>query len=287
MNGYWVRTMLVLTLFLLVVTTFAPVGLCGPDEELQRAILEGATEKVKLQLDAGAAVNGPRRNGAPLSAAAMQGRLAIVEILLDRGADINLFYNGYPPLGIALDNQRLEVADYLLQRGVAGKSIDFALALMAGQGSVEWIERLLKRGANPDGTDLEGSALGNAARNGQTWIVQRLLQAGASVNKPYQGSGILGQRSALAEAVRYPEILEMLIANGADVNYRTSERSRPPQTSVLMLAAQEGNLNSVKQLVAAGADLYAVNRTGETAAILAEKKGHTSVAEYLRKATPN
>jgi ankyrin repeat protein len=69
----------------------------------------------------------------------------------------------------------------------------------------------------------------------------------------------------------------LLLEKGADPNVRYDAVPTP-----LHLAARKGELEIVKLLVAAGADVAATTPGGAEAATAAEKLGHHEVAEFLR-----
>ena len=54
--------------------------------------------------------------------------------------------------------------------------------------------------------------------------------------------------------------------------------------TALMMAADEGHIESVRTLLDAGADVNEKNNNDYTALMLAKEQGHTEIAEILRKA---
>jgi hypothetical protein len=93
----------------------------------------------------------------------------------------------------------------------------------------------------------------------------------------------------LAAKGAYPDMMELLLEHGADLNARTVE-----ETTALMLAAgvaifNEGDdagtevetLRAVKLLVGRGAAVNEVDANGETAMHGAAYRGHNSVVQYL------
>ena len=51
----------------------------------------------------------------------------------------------------------------------------------------------------------------------------------------------------------------------------------------LFKAVNEGGVNQVKALIRKGADINAKSKAGKTAYDIAKERGHTKIAEYLRK----
>jgi uncharacterized protein len=77
------------------------------------------------------------------------------------------------------------------------------------------------------------------------------------------------------------QIVKYLIERGA--NPKSNEGS-DLSFSVLMWAAEKGNLEIVKLLVQYGADVNSRMTDGTTALKVAKQKGHTAVVEFLNKA---
>ena len=73
------------------------------------------------------------------------------------------------------------------------------------------------------------------------------------------------------------DIVELLIAKGADVNAKFDDDGSTP----LHLAAWKGHFETAELLIAAGADVNAKMEDGDTPLDLA--KGHPEIAELLRK----
>jgi hypothetical protein len=74
------------------------------------------------------------------------------------------------------------------------------------------------------------------------------------------------------------ESVKLLVEAGANVNAMSSDQG----WTALMIAARGGYLNIVKILITAGADVNAARSDGATALYLARVNGHTEVADYLR-----
>ena len=73
------------------------------------------------------------------------------------------------------------------------------------------------------------------------------------------------------------ETVKLLLANGADVN-AVDKKGR----TALMIAAQEGRTKMVKLLLANGADVNAANTFGKTALSIATRRGDGALVELLK-----
>ncbi len=138
------------------------------------------------------------------------------------------------------------------------------------------VARLLAAGADPNVSGWRGYGrlpLYHAIAHGDLPMVQQLLSAGADPNcadtsADFDGEILLrdGYTEGLTlpnflfSAIKYnqPEILQLLIRNGADV-HRTDSQGRTP----LHIAVGYSD-RSMKLLLAAGADVAAVDREGNT-----------------------
>lgn len=138
---------------------------------------------------------------------------------------------------------------------MAGTLDEQLLEAVTGQDSSA-VKQLLEDGADPNTVDSNGSSLlAVAAQDGQFEIVQRLLDAGANVNgtlKAGSGSAPGKDQPALSEAahLNYGDIVELLIAHGADVNQTDSNYGR----TALFGAAVYNHHEIVQVLLANGAD---------------------------------
>jgi ankyrin repeat protein len=72
------------------------------------------------------------------------------------------------------------------------------------------------------------------------------------------------------------EIVELLLANGADVNAKNKDGETP-----LYLAARDGRMDAVELLLTKGADVNAKNKDGETPLYLVAGDGRKDVVELL------
>jgi ankyrin repeat protein len=123
------------------------------------------------------------------------------------------------------------------------------LALAAFNGSAPMIDLLLKAGANPNRTSAVGETpLMRAAHVGSVASVERLLAAGAEIGARETTLGQTALMRAVAED--HADVVRLLIQRGADVNARSTNRFTP-----ILFAAQQGNVEIAKLLLASGANV--------------------------------
>ena len=161
---------------------------------------DGASESVRLLLDAGARVNPAVREGiipgaTALVRAAMRGDLAVVKLLLDRGAVLE---SGEPkialPLLLAASQGDVAMVSFLIDRGGRVESrfpkelipsMPTMLMMAAEDGYPNLVRLLLARGAGVNGRDGEGLTplmwAAAAIDRGDTKIIEALLSSGADV----------------------------------------------------------------------------------------------------------
>jgi len=135
--------------------------------------------------------------------------------------------DGSTPLQWAVFNGNTGEAKRLLKAGADVKAANAygvtAMQLAADASNTELIELLLKAGADPDSPNPDGeTALHLVARAGNLDAAKLLLRAGAHVDARER----FGAQTPLMWAVarRHPEMVELLISKGADVNARSAVR---------------------------------------------------------------
>jgi uncharacterized protein len=247
---------------------------------------------------------------ADVADAAMRGNRDAVRAAVTRKADVNApQVDGTTALHWAVQRDDVEMADLLIAAGarVAARTREgvMPLQLAAINGSAPMIERLLKAGADPNAalTPRGDTALMFAARTGKTEPIRVLVGAGANVNATESWGGTTPLMWAVSEG--HSDAARLLVELGADINARSHyvaaangrgfEGRTPvagrtdPKTeefasgwlSPLALAAREGNVETVRILVNAGADVDAISGDGKTPLALAIFNGNYDVASFL------
>jgi ankyrin repeat protein len=210
-----------------------------------------------------------------LTDAAVRGQTEIVTDLLSRNADVNAKdMTGSTALALAASNGHTETVKVLLARGamvnLRNKFGFTALFCAASNGHPETVAVLLANGAQVNEKINDGwTALITAAQEGHTEIVKVLLANGANINERgnhgrtvlmwaagYENRGALDQLAVARLVVKdngeseknHIETVKVLLAHGADTNAKDDN-----DATALMLAAQNGHSEIVRLLKDAGA----------------------------------
>ncbi|KAK5652630.1 hypothetical protein OQA88_10223 [Cercophora sp. LCS_1] len=216
---------------------------------LHSAATNGSARVILQHLNRGAPINAPDADGmTALHLAIKAGHVEAVKLLLDRGANIET------PAGP------------LANRPVHFAAMSLNPALMA---------TVLMYRPNLE-TRVNGMPpLFYAISGGDEKVVRLLLEAGADVKA----------RSSLGESVLHMaagswknNLLPTLLQHGADV--RATSRNPDGKTAV-HFAAEFGNADAIKRLVAAGADPFAELIDGRNALHVAAKGGFVDAAAAL------
>ena len=274
---------------------------------LSLAAARGSAGMVEVLLKAGANPNLAPPNGEfPLMAASRAGHTAAVTALLDRGArvadtDPSV---GQDALMWAVAAGSHDVVRLLLERGAnvhaRSKSGFSPLLFAARAGDVEMTRVLLDAGARVNDTDNSGvSALHVATVRGHAPLALFLLDRGADPKADKPGYTPLHWAAAKVELSEYPTrygawnewsvlggivegriaLVKALLAKGADPNATLAKPTprfsnegggyRALGSTPLFMAASNGDTETMKVLVAAGADPHARNTDESTVLIAA------------------
>lgn len=141
-------------------------------------------------------------------------------------------------------------------------------------GDAPKIQRFLLKGADPNSTSDNMTALMLASQFNKIEIVELLLENDADPNMadPESGSPL-----TLASMSGNTEVVKLLLEAGADVNYRV-----PSGWSSLMFAANEGNVDIVIMLLEKGAETSFSDTHGWTALKLAKRSKQQQLIELLQ-----
>ena len=263
---------------------------------LMFAAIVGDAATMRNLLDNGADPNAANRAGATalIDAAADASKATL---LISRGANVNVESKaGATPLLIASSaDGNAAVVRMMLAKGAqvnVHDRIQGIPALLTGGGNTtpliaaarlrdpETLKILLAAGAEVNAKDANGArALSDAVLFDNPENVRLLLAAGASVNFHIA----VWKHTPLIAAAMHGNagVVQKLIAAGAEVNAVDASDSTP-----LMWAAysEYGDPAAVAALLAAGADPNHVNKWGESALTWATRRGDTLIVAALHAA---
>ena len=248
---------------------------------IQWAAYQDDLEMADMLIAAGADVQAANREGAtPLSLAALNGSAAMVGRLLQAGADVNeKGPHGETPLMFGSRNGSVETIRLLLDRKAdvnARESLRGTTALMwaAEQGHARAAQLLIERGA-------EVGAASNADSKGGTAYLAPPIQA--RLRSEQGAGGLRARRPANGDFVANAD------AAAAEVAFGRRNNTDGGGLTPLVFAARQGDLETVKVLVAAGADVNQVTRYGWSPLLTAIQNRNYQIGKFLLEhgADPN
>jgi ankyrin repeat protein len=193
------------------------------NEALMHAVLGTNPLAIQALLKAGASPDSKDSYGCALSRAATTD-LSCVKSLIEAGANPNgLGIHQQSSLFAAIDTDNLDIARYLLEKGADPNHQDHHKlvplhAVASEQASLEMMSLLLSHGALPDGVGGQRSPLHEAVESGRAELVEKLLVAGADVNR--RQDYLQATSLHLAFERGRDDIAALLIRNGADRSLR-------------------------------------------------------------------
>ena len=234
--------------------------------------------------------------GVGLILAVKAGDKEAVESLLDSGVDASARQgDGATALHWAIHRDDLELARRLIDAGAdvnAGDDHNVTpLSLACLNGSAGAVSLLLESGADANLSRASGETpLMTAARVGSLDVVRLLLESGADLNAAEHARQQTALMWAIAE--NHTTVGRTLVEVGANVSARTTMGFTP-----LLFAAQQGNVEVARFLLAAGADvndwapdgiggdtnarMFYRPHTQAHALLVAIDSGHADMARYL------
>lgn len=266
---------------------------------LHSAVESGSIEIVEILLDHGASINARREahywyieKATPLHIAAKNNHCEMLKLLLSRGADVTIVSRTMTPLDCAVvfgsqeivglllndgvfhgdsrrclmssaishavERNKLEMVEFLLNTGVALKVIEgvvtrnAALHLSAAKGYLKifkvFLTAVLANGGNVDDYDEElMTPLHHVVKNG----FKRFIPTMKNYKKPYY---------VRCDDKEREEMIETLLANGADINARDVAGMTPLHHSVINTKDSGAAVFLIKQ----GADFNAEDEDGSS-----------------------
>jgi ankyrin repeat protein len=250
-----------------------------------------------------------------ISDAAQNGNLAVVQTLIKEKVDVNVPQgDGTTALHWAAYREDLTMTRLLIQAGAEVKARTrlgsmTALHLAATTGNPQLIDLLLKAGAETDAANGNGTTpMMLAAASGNVEAIKLLLDRGADPNArdttngqtPIMFAAALNRGPAIQLLAQRGGNVMLLTkvseskANASDKQARPEERAKSVATvggnTALHFATREGNMDAVKALIAAGANVNQVSATDAMSPLVQSIiTGHFEIAKFLleRGADPN
>ncbi|KAJ6586047.1 ankyrin repeat-containing domain protein [Mycena capillaripes] len=267
---------------------------CGTS--LREASSNGHENVVQLLLVSGA---NPAMQTTALQASSYNGDEDTVRLFLENGADANARdTHGNTALQYAATKGDTNVVQLLLDNGAnvqaSGGSFGKPLYEASKNGHKEVVRLLLENGTEVNvlnngyptaldgaseggneevGGEFWGTALQAASAFGHREIVQKLLANGADINAL---GGTCGTALYAASTNGHKEVIRLLLENGADVNVGSNDYA-----TALHGAAEHGNEEVVRMLVTNGANVNAQDQLGGTALQSASAFGHREIVQEL------
>jgi len=275
---------------------------------LQWAVYHENAGMVSDLIQAGADVQAINREGmTPLALAAMAGNAEITEILLDAGAGVNTpMANGETPLMMAARTGDLDTMRIILDRGADINAMEplrgtNALMWAAANSNPAAVKLLLANGADiamNSATARPGRNpyLAPTARNRIRGFYQGIGQGGDfGAQEELEKSNLELQVSREELIARLPrELVEDFEREDVQVGDfgETIEPAPDKQwggLTALHFAVREGDLDTVKALVEAGADVNQVSEFSWSPLLTARQNSFYRIGEYLleKGANPN
>jgi TPR repeat protein/S1-C subfamily serine protease len=193
------------------------------------------------------------------------GSLKIYRYLMDNNANINVvnIKNGMTPLVRAIAHERWDIVDELIKKGadasqqpqslpeqggalISGTALNYALFM---SNKTDLIEKLLNMGASvKERYSLNETPVFVATKKGSIESLKVLLKYEAEIN-PINLSGLTPLMDALAQDSPNYDVIDFLLANGADANFKTRSNQTP-----LYMTIAKGDSKLISTLLEFGAD---------------------------------
>jgi len=252
------------------------------DTRLADSAMQGDRAAVQALLQQKVDVNAPQGDGTTaLHWAAYRDDVEMAKLLVKAGANIKAAtrIGGMTPLFMAAKNGNAAIIDLLIKSGaeinVANSNGTTPLMLVSSSGKPDAVKVLLDHGANVNAADVTNgqTALMFAAVLNRDAAIRLLAERGANLNATSKISTVPENRRYDNQEAR--RVKDPVVMGG---------------NTALLFAAREGQMEAVKALVEAGADVNEVSLSDKMPPITQSiVTGHFDIAKYLldHGANPN
>lgn len=243
---------------------------------LHQCCIDDNEEMLKLLLEFGASVNARDTElWTPLHAAATCGHVHLCRYLIDKGAELlGVNADGNMPYDICEDEVTLDyIETEMAKRGITQEDIDDT-RLVPEKKMLNDLKQIAKRGGDLEFINSDGATpLHVAAANGYQEVAEFLLDHHVSVDRRDFDSW---QPIHAAACWLQPEILEILVKNGADIDAKT----RIGETAFDLCEDAE-----IRQKILDMKDEIETNKASRTKDSVRRSARHTSRSASIRRSS--
>ena len=224
-----------------------------------------------------------KRKSTPLIVSSTNGNLEVVELLLSNKTSVNATKDdGVTPLYVASQENLLDVVDLLLKSGADINlsqnegATPLYIASYAGHHSV--VKNLVKNKANIDQAMTDGATpIYISCQQGHRDIVQTLLYCGAKNVRGINKQTILH----VASLNNFHDIVKLILSRDKEKTLINDTSNEFNESPILLAVQFDGDLELVKILAKAGADLTRKGNCGKTPLQWAIQRNKSDIVEYL------
>jgi cytohesin len=251
----------------------------GPETPLHQAVSYwwepdmAKLDMAKLLLEAGADINARDEEGnTPLHRAVDAWWWEMAKLFVSKGADVNTKNRrGESPLSTAKAKGRKALVELLRKHGAKPK---------AAEEQKKDDKETQKNEQTIDDANKLINELFEAVSQNNLQKIKELIAQGVNLNVRDSRGETLLRKATKTDRLSSLSLVETLISRGADVNARNSRTGGTALHSV----AYRGYKEVVELLIASGADVDVRYKQGETPLDVAKERGHTEIVEILTKA---